>query len=82
MNIVTTIIPGKANTTLMSCAARLGPKSPCAPKISRKTSPTTTGENGKRQVDQRNQQTLAAEVELGNCPRRGDTEEQTFRAAR
>src|SRR3989441_80715 len=39
--------PGRANTTLRSCARSHGPKVPCRPKRRRRKSPTTTGETVK-----------------------------------
>src|SRR5438876_11020981 len=39
--------PGRANTTLRSCARSHGPKVPCRPKRRRRKRPTTTGETVK-----------------------------------
>jgi hypothetical protein len=46
---------------------------PCEPKSRMKIRPATTGDR-ERQVDQRDQQALAAKIELGNRPGSGHTE--------
>ena len=64
---------------LMSWSNSHGPNQPCRPNSSTKISPATTGDTAERQIDQRREQALAAEVEPGDRPRGRDAEDRVGR---
>ncbi len=72
---VASTMPGTAKMIWMSCAASQGPSQPCAPNSSTKISAGDHRRDGERQVDQRDQQALAAELELGDGPGGRDAED-------
>ena len=66
--MVASMMPGSAKMMLMSCSCSQTPNQPCRPNSSTKTMPEITGEIGERQVDERDEDALAAEFELGDGP--------------
>ncbi len=72
-------MPGTAKMTWMSRSCSHWPHQPCAPNSITNTRPAMTGEIGERQVDQRDQQALALELEFRDRPGGRDAEQRIDR---
>ena len=75
-NAVASTMPGTAKMILMSCAVSHGPNQPLRAEQQHEHQAGDDRRHRERQVDQRDQQALAAKLELGDRPRRGDAEHQ------
>jgi hypothetical protein len=76
---VASTIPGTAKTIWMSWAASHGPSSPLGPEQQDVDQTCDHRRDRERQIDQRDQQALAPELELGDDPRGGDAEHEVQR---
>ena len=77
--IVASTMPGIAKTMRMSWSISHGPRIALAAEEQHEHHARDDRRYRKRQVDQRNQQLLAAKLELADRPRRGDAEEKIRR---
>ena len=77
--IVASTMPGTAKMILMSCAASHGAEPALRAEQQHEDQARDHRRDRERQVDQRDQQALAAEVELGDRPGRRDAEDQVQR---
>ena len=73
---VASTIPGTAKMIFRSCAASHGPSQPCAPEEQHEDDARDHRRDREGQVDQREQERAAREVEARDRPRGGEPEDQ------
>ena len=74
--IVASTMPGTAKTMLMSWSVSHGPRHALAPEEQHEDQARDDRRNGKRQIDQREQQLLATKLELADRPGGADAEDK------
>ena len=77
--IVASTMPGTAKMILRSWSASQGPTQPWASEEQHEDQAGDDRRDGERQVDQRDQEVLSPELELGDAPRGGHAEDEIDR---